>query len=105
MFLHIGAALAVFGALGLLTARILKYGGESGVRRLALGLDSLLVFQVILGFSSAFPYYVPFELGWTARAGIVTAHVGLGALILAGSLLLALNIHQAPSIPELEEVR
>ena len=79
--------IAFFIALRNEVSRDLKY--------LSGTLLGLFAVQVILGLFSAFPMIIPIDLSWLARTLIVTSHVALGALILAVSLFITLNLLSA----------
>jgi heme A synthase len=82
-FLHRLGALLVAIAVVWTVARVLNaFGHETQLRRPALGLLALLVLQLTLGALTI----------WTQRAVTpMTAHVAVGAAVLATSVMLALR--------------
>lgn len=82
-FLHRAGALAVAIAISWTVARVLgAFWHEPQLRRPALGLFALLVLQLTLGALTI----------WTQRAVTpMTAHVAVGAAVLATSVILALR--------------
>ncbi len=89
-FAHRMFALVVLGALGWLVSRIWReHSGDTRFTRPAIVLSCLVVVQVLLGGT----------IVWTSRAVFpATAHVAMGALLLATSWLLTLRafIHLTP---------
>jgi len=85
-FLHRVGAVVVTVAIAWTVVRVLKaFGAEPSLRRPALVLAGLLLVQWVLGASTI----------WTQRAVTpMTAHVAVGAAVLAMSVLLALRTHQ-----------
>jgi cytochrome c oxidase assembly protein subunit 15 len=85
-FLHRVGAMVVTVMIAWTVLRVLKaFGAEPSLRRPALVLAALLVVQVGLGASTI----------WTQRGVVpMTAHVAVGAAVLATSVLLALRTHQ-----------
>jgi heme a synthase len=102
-FAHRCGALAVTALIVWTVARVLRaYGGESWLRRPALGLLLLLAAQLCLGAITI----------WSERAVVpTTSHVAVGAAILAASLTLTLRVfrlrgaHLQRSEPELSSHR
>ncbi len=88
-FLHRLGALAVTVAVGWTVLRVMTdYRAEPRLWRPALTLAGLLLVQLTLGALTI----------WTQRAMIpMTAHVAIGAAVLAMSLLLALRAYQVVS--------
>ncbi|PON19323.1 hypothetical protein C2W62_03315 [Candidatus Entotheonella serta] len=82
-FLHRAGALVVAIAISWTVARVLSvFGSEAQLRRPALALFALLMLQLTLGALAI----------WTQRAVTpMTAHVAVGAAVLATSVMLALR--------------
>ena len=82
-FLHrVGAVVVTLCIAWTVTRVIREHAGERQLRRPALALVALLVVQLTLGALTI----------WTGRAVLpVTAHVAVGAAVLAASLFLALR--------------
>ena len=82
-FLHRVGALAVTLCIAWTVVRVIgEHGGERQLRRPALALSGLLLVQLTLGALTI----------WTGRAVLpVTAHVAVGAAVLATSLFLTLR--------------
>ncbi len=82
-FLHRAGALVVAIAISWTVARVLSvFGSEAQLRRPALALFALLMLQLTLGALTI----------WTQRAVTpMTAHVAVGAAVLATSVMLALR--------------
>ncbi len=85
-FLHRAGALVVAVVISWTVACVLsRFRMEAGLRRPALALFALLVLQLTLGALTI----------WTQRAVTpMTAHVAIGAAVLATSLILALRVTQ-----------
>ena len=83
-FAHRAGALVVAVAIAWTTARALSaFGGEPLLRRPAMALFALLMLQLTLGALTI----------WTRRAVTpMTAHVAVGAAVLATSVILALRV-------------
>lgn len=94
LFLYLHASVAGIVVLAnVVLFMILKksHPDSEGLIRLTRLILSLFAIQIVLGLFSGFPMIIPFDLGWALRTGIVTAHVAMGALTLAASLLIALK--------------
>ncbi len=92
-FAHRAGALVVVLAIVLLVRHVLAVlGRRREVVLLSLGLAGLLVFQILLGAVTI----------WTRSELLVTtAHVGVGALMLATCVILLLKVH--PGSPQSRE--
>jgi cytochrome c oxidase assembly protein subunit 15 len=92
-FLHRLGALLVTLCIGWTVGRILwQYRAEKRLRRLALLLVGCLILQLVLGALTI----------WTRRAVVpMTAHVAVGAAVLATSLVLTLRIYRCIPAPRL----
>lgn len=98
---HIGSSLALVShmsvaGLVLLSSAVFFFKAraekisEPAVYKGAAIIFSVLWAQILLGLGSVFPSFINLDLSWLARTVIVTAHVALGALLLAGSLVTTL---------------
>ncbi|OGR83556.1 MAG: hypothetical protein A2636_01395 [Elusimicrobia bacterium RIFCSPHIGHO2_01_FULL_64_10] len=84
---HMANAAVVGLAVLLLSLKLVRqYWTRRDLSGLGLVLAVLFAAQVVLGLGSAFPSSLA-GLGWIVRVGVVTAHVALGALLLAGTVL------------------
>ena len=107
--LALGAALRHFGSPKFLylhatlagTAAVLNFAllyrtwpgrrDAGSLFRPALAVSGLILAQICLGLLSIFPSIIALDMSWLARTMIVTAHVAVGALILAASLFATLK--------------
>jgi heme a synthase len=83
-FAHRCGALVVAGLVIWMSSRVIFYAEESHLRRPACGLLALLVLQIGLGALTV----------WSGRAVLpTTAHVAIGAALLATCVTLTLRVH------------
>jgi cytochrome c oxidase assembly protein subunit 15 len=88
LHLHLLGAFLVVIHIQLLARRVMTvYSIKQATARLAMGLSLLVMIQLFLGYIS-----------WkTGPVLITTAHVGIGALLLAGSLIITLQAFREPA--------
>lgn len=91
LWLHALLAVVIIAANALLFAAF-KRNQNGFLIRFSRAMMSLFAVQVALGLFSGFPMIISMDMSWAARVSIVTAHVALGAALLAASLLGTLEV-------------
>jgi heme A synthase len=103
----ISAAVVTFLILWIIVRTLTEYGKVDQLRRLALTLLSLLMVQLVLGFSS---WLTRVEWGHDAAQPQMpmvlstVSHVAVGALLLATTVVLAIQSWRYIAIPTAERV-
>jgi cytochrome c oxidase assembly protein subunit 15 len=95
IFWHVAGAAAAMTAAGWLGCAVLFERGEAELRRPALALLSLLALQLLLGAATAGLRLQPLPRADPAMIAVATTHLAVGALLLAGSVLLAFRLFRA----------
>ncbi|MBI1940855.1 MAG: COX15/CtaA family protein [Acidobacteria bacterium] len=97
----VGAAAVTVGAIWALARVFTRHSQERRLTRPAIVLGSLLVVQLILGVAS---YWMRLEAQTAPQplprlVGVTTAHVAIGALVLAVSVVLTLYVFRLAAAP------
>lgn len=99
---HIAGALVVALGLGWVVTRVLSsYSDERRLLRPALLLGGLLVVQLLLGVGSYVMKLAARDAGQPLPpvVAVTTAHVAVGALVLASSLVMTIEIYRVFAAP------
>ena len=97
----IGAVVVTVGVLWTLVRVLVAYPRERNLVRPALLLAGLLVVQIALGVSSYIAKMAAIDAPQPLSnvVGVTTTHVAVGALVLASSLLLTLQVFRKVAAP------